>query len=134
MARAISYRRFSSAQQATGDSLRRQIELAQSYCDEHGDELDPSFVDEGVSAFRGKNATTGALARLVELAEAGNIEKGTKLLVESLDRLSREDVLTAQEQLIRILRAGITVVTLMDNQTYTYERLKTDVGSLIIST
>jgi DNA invertase Pin-like site-specific DNA recombinase len=76
MAKAISYRRFSSGSQATGDSLKRQTEAAQAYCDAHGDELDVSFVDAGMSAYRGKNATQGALARLVELAEQCTFNPG----------------------------------------------------------
>jgi hypothetical protein len=133
MARAISYRRFSSGAQASGDSLKRQTEAAQAYCDAHGDILDVSFIDAGMSAYRGKNATQGALRRLVELAEQGAFEPQTKLIVEHLDRLSRVDVPAANEQFTRLLRSGLTIVTLMDGQTYTYERLKTDVGALLIS-
>src|SRR5947208_1843855 len=103
MARAISYWRFSSGAQATGDSLRRQTEAARAYCEAQGDELDLSFVDAGVSAYRGRNGTEGDLKRLVELAKAGKFEPGTKLLVEHLDRLSRADVLTAQEQFHQLL-------------------------------
>ena len=131
MAKVISYRRFSSAQQARGDSLRRQTEAAEDYCLGHGDDLDLDFVDAGMSAYRGRNATDGALKRFVELAEAGTFEPGTKLVVEHLDRLSRADILTAQEQFIRILKAGLTIVTLADGQTYTLERLNNDIGALI---
>jgi DNA invertase Pin-like site-specific DNA recombinase len=133
MAKAISYRRFSSGAQTTGDSLKRQTEAAQAYCDANGDELDVSFVDAGMSAYRGKNATQGALARLVELAKHGTFEPGTKLIVEHLDRLSRADVPTAQQQFTEILRSGLTIVTLMDRQEYTYERLTKDIGALLIS-
>ena len=133
MPKAISYRRFSSTQQARGDSLRRQTEAAEAYCRAHGDELDLDFVDAGMSAYRGKNATEGALKRFVELAEAGTFEPGTKLVVEHLDRLSRSDILTAQAQFHRILKAGLTIVTLADGQTYTLERLSNDIGALIIS-
>jgi DNA invertase Pin-like site-specific DNA recombinase len=38
---AYSYVRFSSAQQALGDSLRRQVDEAEKYCRENGLELHP---------------------------------------------------------------------------------------------
>ncbi len=44
------------------------------------------------------------------------------VLVESLDRLSREDVLIAQSQFIELLLAGVTIVTLMDGQVYHKDR------------
>jgi DNA invertase Pin-like site-specific DNA recombinase len=133
MAKAISYRRFSSGQQAKGDSLKRQTEAAQAYCDAHGDDLDLSFVDPGMSAYRSKNATEGALKRLVELAEEGMFEPGTKLIVEHLDRLSRAELTTAQSQFQRILRTGVTIVTLADGQEYTYDKINSDLGSIVIS-
>ncbi|MCX8955437.1 recombinase family protein, partial [Ruegeria sp. NA] len=51
---AFSYRRFSSAQQKDGNSIKRQTEAAQEWCDENGYELSSSnFEDLGVSAFMG---------------------------------------------------------------------------------
>lgn len=56
--------------------------------------------------------------------ESGYIEAGSVLLVESLDRVSRQDIDTAGEQLRKILRSGVEVVTLVDNEWYTKESLK----------
>ena len=56
--------------------------------------LDESLRDIGVSAFKGKNAIKGALKKFIELVEAGRIEKGSILILESLDRLSRQQVFT----------------------------------------
>ena len=59
---AYSYVRFSTPEQAKGRSYERQIEAAAAYAKEHGLTLaDYTFEDLGVSAFRGKNAQTGAL-------------------------------------------------------------------------
>jgi DNA invertase Pin-like site-specific DNA recombinase len=64
---AYSYVRFSSAEQAKGDSLRRQTAKAAAWCLENGYTLDPStYKDLGVSGFRGKNAASGALAQFLE--------------------------------------------------------------------
>jgi DNA invertase Pin-like site-specific DNA recombinase len=51
--------------------------------------------DLGVSAFRSRNATHGALARFFEAIEAGRVRPSSVLIVESLDRLNRAEVLTA---------------------------------------
>src|SRR5436305_1765840 len=61
---AFSYIRFSDRKQAKGDSLRRQLEWGPALCASKGWALDDGLKlqDLGVSAFRGKNAATGALA------------------------------------------------------------------------
>src|SRR5437879_2330587 len=63
--KAYSYLRFSTPDQLKGDSQRRQLEAARSYAREQGLELDEelTFHDLGVTAFRGKNANVGMLAR-----------------------------------------------------------------------
>ena len=48
--RAYSYVRFSSPEQAKGDSLRRQVEKARAYANERGLKLDES-IDAGLSAY-----------------------------------------------------------------------------------
>lgn len=65
---AYSYIRFSSPDQAAGDSLRRQTEKAQNYCEQNGLTLDERFTlrDLGVSAFHGRNAHRGALIPVPE--------------------------------------------------------------------
>ena len=52
---AYSYVRFSTPEQARGESFRRQIEAARAYAAKNGLVLDESFRDEGVSAFKGKH-------------------------------------------------------------------------------
>ena len=117
--RAFSYVRFSSAKQADGDSLRRQTEAAREYADRHGLELaDLTFRDLGVSAFRGKNAVEGALGAFLAAVEAGKVKPGDYLLVESLDRLSRDRIMAALNRFHDLLQSGVRVVTLQDSQEY----------------
>lgn len=132
MTTAYSYIRFSSAVQAKGDSLRRQTQLAQDYCLKHSLTLsDQSFTDLGVSAFRSANTNEdNGLGQFLKALQQGVIPRGSFLLVESLDRLSRASVMTAMRQLFNIIEYGITVVTLIDNRTYNSESETTD---LIIS-
>ena len=129
---AYSYIRFSSAQQASGDSLRRQTMMAQQYCDKHNLELQSvNYQDLGVSAFHAKNAEEDSgLGQFLEALEHNLIPKGSFLLVESLDRLSRSVVQTALRQLLNILSHDITVVTLIDDRSYDQHSNSTD---LIIS-
>lgn len=50
MAHAYSYVRFSSPEQAKGDSVRRQVEAAERYAQSHGLRLDDRLTDAGLSA------------------------------------------------------------------------------------
>jgi DNA invertase Pin-like site-specific DNA recombinase len=134
MARAISYRRVSLGRQVLGGGLRRQDDKAIAYCERTGDVLDEEFVDAGMSAYRGKNAAVGRLGRIMELAEAGTWEGGTKLLVEHFDRLSRDKLTEARQRAERILKAGLTIVTLADAQEYTWGRINDDLGAVIMMT
>lgn len=133
MPKVFSYIRFSSPEQAKGDSLRRQTEKAAKWCETRGLTLDNSLRDLGVSAYRGANRDMGALRSFLQLVEKGEIEKGSILIVESLDRISREAVLDAAARLFDLIREGITVVTLSDGQEYSAERLRDDWTPLIVS-
>jgi DNA invertase Pin-like site-specific DNA recombinase len=120
MIKAYSYARFSTAKQADGDSLRRQFASAYVYAEKHGLELDSSLVDRGVSSFRGKNRLKGALGSFLRMVEDGEIPEGSSLLVDSMDRLSREDVVQAAHTLLGIALSGVKVVTL--NNGFAFDR------------
>ncbi|MEA5247864.1 recombinase family protein [Vibrio parahaemolyticus] len=132
MAIAYSYIRFSSSQQSQGDSLRRQIQLAEKYCIENNLTLsDTNFRDLGVSAFHSTNSQEDSgLGKFLSALSQGRINEGSYLLVESLDRLSRAKVQTALRQMLNIIDLGVKIVTLMDNRIYDQESDTTD---LIIS-
>lgn len=120
---AFSYVRFSSPEQARGDSYRRQKEAAEKFCEANGIELATSreytFLDKGRSAYKSEHVSDdGQLKRFIDLVENGSIPKGSYLLVESLDRLSRERVNIALQRFITILNEGINVYTLMDGRLY----------------
>jgi len=118
--RAFSYIRFSRPEQIRGDSLRRQYEATREYCDRNGLVLDEdlNLQDMGVSAFRGQNAVEGALGAFIAAVESGKIPEGSTLIVESLDRLSRDVLGRAQSLILSILSHGITLVTLTPEKEY----------------
>jgi DNA invertase Pin-like site-specific DNA recombinase len=130
---AYSYIRMSTDTQLKGDSLRRQSELSRKYAAENGLELVENFNlnDIGVSAFRGDNVTEGNLGKFISAVEAGEIAKGSYLLVESLDRISRQRIGAAMTLFQRITAAGISIVTLTDGQIYRAN--EDDMAQMIVS-
>lgn len=118
--KAYSYLRMSTERQLLGDSKRRQEELSRRYAEEHGLQLvdDVELQDIGVSAFKGHNVQKGALGGFIEQVEAGKIEAGSYLLVESFDRLSRQEIRASLGLFMRLTDAGINIVTLSDRQIY----------------
>jgi len=126
-ATAYLYERWSTEAQAEGDSARRQLAAAERYASQHpGLTLDrtSTWRDAGVSAFRSGNLKEGAaLATFLRAVESKKIPKGSYLLIENFDRLSRAAPLQALNALQRLLSLGVYVVTLTDGKRY-------DAGSL----
>jgi len=131
--RAYSYIRWSSEKQRAGDSLRRQTEAARKWAQARGLELDEStsYLDAGVSAFSGTNAETGRLGEFLQAIKDGIVPRGSYLLVESLDRISRRKPRPAVRVMESICDEGVAVVTLADGRTYTKDSLDDDPMSFI---
>jgi DNA invertase Pin-like site-specific DNA recombinase len=129
--RVYSYIRFSSSEQAGGDSLRRQTEAARRFAAANGMELDESLTmqDLGRSAYAGHHVTEGALGEFLAACEADLVPKGSVLVVEAVDRLTRLDHLDAVTLLGRLLKyADLHVVQL--NRTFTNEIVRHDMGAI----
>lgn len=116
---AFSYLRFSSPEQGKGDSIRRQTEARDTWLARHPTvTLDTTLTlhDKGVSGFTGKhreNADRHALAAFLKLVEGGRIPEGSYLLLENLDRLSREHIRPALTLLLNLIEGDVRVVQLM---------------------
>src|SRR5262249_46671327 len=123
---AYSYIRFSNPEQAKGDSLRRQTEDTEAWCQRNGIPLDASLTlrDLGVSAFRGRHREGDkyCLAQFLKLVNQGRIARGSYLVIENLDRLSREDERTALRLWMDILDAGINIVQLHPETVFRHEK------------
>src|SRR5690606_31896241 len=61
------------------------------------------------------------------------VPQGSYLLIENLDRLSREQVTTALELFLGIIRRGIRIVTLIDQHEYSQESLRDNPYQLLLS-
>src|SRR5262245_42909215 len=103
------YIRWSSEKQSDGHSRQRQLEMAQDYVTRHGLDLreENILIDEGVSAFTGSNITSGKLGSFLERVRAGKVARGSVLLIEMFDRLSRQAPLDSLILFSEILKAGI---------------------------
>ncbi|WP_422230739.1 recombinase family protein [Methylorubrum rhodinum] len=130
-ATAYSYIRLSSKRQsntdqkkAYRDGLRRQLALRDEYlADNPHLTLDTKFSlqDIGVSAYTMANIAKGGdgkLALFQQAVDEGRIAKGSYLLVENLDRITRASVPIAQHMLLSLVNAGIVVVSISDKMTY----------------
>ncbi|HAU4930972.1 recombinase family protein [Aeromonas hydrophila] len=110
---AYSYIRFSTAAQREGDSVNRQIAASREWCRQRGIELsDKTYEDLGVSAYRDKKRVD--LAAMLEAVEMGTIKENDYIILESLDRLSRQGIDKTQEIIKSILRHGVKIVSLQD--------------------
>jgi DNA invertase Pin-like site-specific DNA recombinase len=85
-----------------------------------------------MSAYKGTNRSKGALGVFVRAIEDGQIEPGSYLLVESLDRLSRKEPYQALPQLLDLVKLGVVVVTLTDEKVYSAETLAGVDGTFVL--
>lgn len=143
-ATAYSYLRFSTTEQRKGDSIRRQTADRHAWLARHPHvRLDTSAAlppDLGKSAFKGRrrpdddgmaglpgldelvNPDRRALAGFLELIQRRKVRRGSYLIIENLDRLSRDDVVPATHLLLSILVAGVKVVQLSPRELVLTER------------
>jgi DNA invertase Pin-like site-specific DNA recombinase len=122
---AYSYIRFSHPSQIEGDSLRRQTTATEEWCRRNDITLDTSLSlrDLGTSAFRGKHrGDKAALGGFLKLVERGKVPRGSYLVIENLDRLSREEERPALRLWMDILDAGINIVQLSPETVFRHER------------
>ena len=79
MPKAYSYIRFSTPEQAKGDSFRRQTEASRKYAEDHGLVLDTSLnlFDQELSGRTGENRTKGALSVFIRAVETAWRPKAT---------------------------------------------------------
>ena len=134
--RAISYIRFSTPKQEHGFSLVRQLQGTRNFCKRHNLVLDEKLTikDLGKSAFHGKNADSGNLSTFLEAVRNNKIPKNVVLVVEALDRISRNNVIEATHLLTDILRHGIDIGLVSEDKIYSYDYINKNPFELIVAT
>ena len=126
---AVIYIRWSSAEQSKGSSLERQREDCRAHAARKGWRVIKEFVDDGVSAFKGRHTAAGKLGQFVADAEAGVYPNGIILLAEKLDRLSREPAKKLFAWMLHITELGVTVATVDSDRHYDRDNL--DMAAII---
>jgi DNA invertase Pin-like site-specific DNA recombinase len=117
--KVYSYLRFSTPEQAMGDSERRQFERAKEWVNQRPHlVLDESIVDRGISAYKGQHIALGNLSKLLDKIEDGTIERGSILLIENVDRLSRQEPMQAFDLIRKLVKKDITIQTLVPEVYY----------------
>lgn len=132
MTKAYAYIRFSRAIQATGDSENRQLTALELFETTTGTKIVEVVYDKGKSAFRGDNARSGNFKEMLDRMQSGAIRRGDYLVVESIDRITRQRVLDGVELLQGILKKGINIYTTVDQKTYSYNDPSRDFENLLM--
>jgi DNA invertase Pin-like site-specific DNA recombinase len=106
---AYTYARFSTKRQDKGTTLSRQKDLTRQFCEDRGWEIVEEITDTGRSAWSGDHLAGGNLGKFKQRIDNHEIPRGSYLVVENLDRLSRENVKKARRWIEEVTDAGISV-------------------------
>lgn len=131
---AIAYARWSSMEQTKGSTLARQIEATTGLIEARGWQSagDP-LIDRGKSAYTGANIETGQLGQFRDSIMSGARDaRNLVLVVEELDRLSRQPADLMLSWLSPLVRKGLTIAVVNTGQMITREMLDTDMGGLMM--
>lgn len=134
---AVSYQRVSTGEQVGDDrsGLDRQARAFTAFCRRHGLTPPPAAViDAGLSAFRGRHRRKGGLATFITAAEQGGWPEGTTLVIEDLDRFSREAASQQQALLLRLFDAGIGLGIVRDDRVVDRSTYDADLGLRVMLT
>lgn len=129
MADVYSYIRWSTDKQDQGTSPSRQTDAIKRFCEHYKCSVVEELTDAGISSFRGKNYHQGKLGEVVQRALSGNIPKGSILLFESADRMSRMNLGNATQLFMDILASGLHIGICDSLSIFTKESL--NIGSFI---
>lgn len=115
---AIIYARFSSTEQAKGDSLERQHRYGKAFVEANDWTLEAVLDDQGLSAYRGTNRQEGSALHAFESESREGQHHGKVLVVENIDRLSRQGAKAAARLIWALNDFGVDVATWHDKHIY----------------
>ena len=127
---AFIYIRFSTPKQERGDSERRQLEDCEAFCRRMGWPVVEVIRDLGRSAWTGAHLSAGNLGRFAERVRAGEIPPGSVLVVEKLDRLSRQELRTTHRWMEDLCAQGLSIATADGGKVYNDDNLRNDLPSV----
>jgi DNA invertase Pin-like site-specific DNA recombinase len=115
---AILYARFSSDAQSAGDSIPRQLRTCTPYIEAKGWTLETTLKDEGRSGFKGHHRLPKAALGTLEREALDGIHAGKVLVIERLDRLSREDHNETYDLIRSLTKNGLSIATVEGDRLY----------------
>ena len=118
MSQAYISVRFSTPQQEKGDSKDRQLRDCRAFCERNGWEVEEVIEDLGRSAWTGANLSVGNLGKFAERVRAGEVPPGSILVVEKLDRLSRQAPRITQRWMEDLCALGLRIATVAGSRVY----------------
>lgn len=115
---AIVYGRFSTSEQSKGLSLERQTKRGTEYALKKKWAVEKVLMDEGRSAFHGANRLEGSALHEFELEAKNGLHRGKTLVVENIDRLSRQGAKAAAQLIWALNEHGVSVATYHGDHVY----------------
>lgn len=131
---AITYLRWSTLEQGNSDrsSEDRQDINTRRVCEQNGWPIAMRIVDSGRSAYTGTNLTKGELGRLTAKFQSGALSPASHVLVvEELDRLSRQPPGTMTRWLAPLLDSGLWLCIANSGQVIKAETMERDFGGFV---
>lgn len=132
---AIAYIRWSTLNQEDGNSLERQTGLVVAAAKQNGWVLRPDdiHVESGKSAYHGRNrAHNGKLRAIEERAARGELA-GRVLIVEAMDRLSRQEPIKSLNLLVSLCEQGLTIFEAGTNTRYDAAKINDSWANLVVA-
>jgi DNA invertase Pin-like site-specific DNA recombinase len=130
--KAIAYVRYSSAVQAEGDSVDRQTSPLEGFENRFKVKVEEIYTDEGVSSYRGDNIKRGKFSEILAKIDSEEISKGDFLVIESIDRVSRQALNKTATTLYGILEKGINIYTTNDERLYSLDDKSKDLENYLM--
>ncbi len=120
---AYVYIRFSTVRQEAGSSYERQLADCRAYVARMGWNEAGVITDLGRSAWKGVHLKSGNLGKFAARIFGGEIAAASVLVVEELDRLSRQKARVTQRWIEDVCDAGMSVATVKGERVFTATNL-----------
>ncbi|WP_404973223.1 recombinase family protein [Vibrio campbellii] len=124
----------SNSQDGLGRQKRKTLEAATKLSEETGFKILSSVTDAGISAFHKSNwdgeAGMGLIRSMVLNDE---VAKGSIVVFEAFDRMSRGEPMWVLRQMSDLLEAGLQIHIAHMDRTFTYQSMNEDMGQLMMA-
>lgn len=131
MTNAYLYLRFSTPRQEAGSSRERQEADCRAYIERKGWTLvEPIIADLGRSAWKGVHLQKGKLGKFAKRILNGDVAPGV-IVVENLDRLSRQKPRVTQRWMEDICDAGFKIASVKGDKVYDADSLQTNILDIL---